>query len=397
MNDNKRWGYLIAGTVMLLCLGLIYAWSIFKIPINEIYPEWSLSQLSITFTISIICFVLGGIVGGKLLFKFSSRAVVLISGALIFCGFFGVSSLDNFSSGTGLILLYIFYGILGGLGVGIGYNGIISSVGKWFPDKQGFCSGVLLMGFGFGGIVLGGLVSALIGEMGLFSTFRALSIGIAVIMILGSFFIKKPETSQAKAVGGGKDYTVGEMIKTSAFWIFFIWLILVNSTAMIVINSAASIAVAFGAPAVLGLLVSVFNGAGRVLWGAIFDKKGRKLTMTLIVLVVIVAGILLTIGAKVFAASIVLVGMILVGISYGGSPTISAAFINKAYGAKNFPLNFSIINCSLIPAALIGPIVSSFLIEKSGGNYNTTFVMVIVLGVVAFISGIILNQSAKRL
>ena len=150
MNNNKRWLYLAVATVILLFQGLIYAWSLFRTPFSEIYTDWTVAQLSMTFTISISCFCLGGFVGGQLSKKLGVKVRFLITAVCLFIGFFGVSMLNPADSAGSLTKLYIFYGVFGGGGVGIGYNAVISTITKWFPDKVGLASGIMLMGFGLG-------------------------------------------------------------------------------------------------------------------------------------------------------------------------------------------------------------------------------------------------------
>ena len=396
-----RWAYLAAGAIMLLFLGLIYAWSIFKAPFSAIYTDWTISQISFTFTISMIFFCLGGFFAGKLAARLKPRYILIIAAIMLFCGFFGVSRLNPNASEQSLKLLYFLYGVLCGGGVGMGYNSIISTVNKWFPDKTGLSSGVLMMGFGFGGIVLGSAVSAMIGIAGLFKTFTILAIAIAIVLVVGSFFIKVPAIRSVAPGSNGKEevksYTAGEMIKTSTFWYFIFWAILLNSGGLLVINSAASIAVAFGAPAVLGLIVSVFNGGGRVILGASFDKFGRKITMAMDLCFMLSAGICLFLGATTSAVIFILLGLLLTGIGYGGCPAITSVFTNSTFGPKNYPVNFSLANFSLIPAAIIGPMISSYLIEKSNGAYNSTFIMIVVLSIAASIMFALLNKSIKKL
>lgn len=394
----NRWKYIVAGALMLLFLGLIYAWSIFKVPLNQVYPDWSVSQISLTFTISMICFCLFGFLGGKLQTVLTPRVIVFVGGLLIFCGFFGVSFMDADNPSGSLIRLYLLYGILCGGGVGMCYNVIISTVNKWFPDRQGLASGIMLMGFGFGGIILGSIVNELIGVTSVFVTFRVLAVAILVVIGIGSFFLKRPDMVAGKSVAtGGKEYSLGEMLKTGAFWCFFIWSIFINSAGLLVINSAAPIALAFGAPAVLGLIVSVFNGAGRVIIGAAFDRVGRKWTILLDVVIMLTAGGCLLLGAATAAVVFIMVGLLLTGVAYGGSPTISSALIHSTFGPKNFPVNFSIATFSLMPAAIIGPMISSRLIESSGGAYGSTFVMVLILGAGALVMWGLLNVMIGRI
>jgi len=412
----KRWTYLVIGALMLLFLGLIYAWSIFKAPFSAIYTDWSVSQISLTFTISMIFFCLGGFFSGNLIKKLQPRIVLWIAAAMLFVGFFGVSKLDPENSAASLRLLYVLYGVLCGGGVGMCYNAIISTVNKWFADKTGLASGVMMMGFGFGGLILGSATSRMIAASGLFHTFMILAIVIAVVVVIGSFFMNPPAAMPASATKketekkSGKegnadvqttarDYSAVEMLKTPAFWIFVIWVTCLNAAGLLVINSAVPIATAFGAPVVIGLIVSLFNGGGRVVLGSIFDRFGRKITVFINTAVMLLAGLCLTFGAMSSGIVLLAAGLMLTGLAYGGDPSISSAFINGEYGPKNFPVNFSICNFSLIPAAIIGPMISSALIEKAGGAYNTTFVMMIVLAAAAFVCWLLLNRfsaAAKK-
>lgn len=393
--NGNRWLMLFAGTVMLLFLGLIYAWSIFNAPFKSVYPSWTVSQLSMTFTISMIFFCLSAFVAGNLAKKISVKKVLWIAAVMLFIGFVGVSMLNPEKHESSLILLYILYGFFGGSGVGMGYNSIISTVNKSFADRAGLASGIMLLGFGLGGIVLGSLVNSVIEKIGLFTTFRILGIAIAAIVFIGAAFIKPPAVDQKKAEeqNAAVGYTAGEMMREKTFWIFVIWTVLLNSASLLVINSAASIAVAFGIPATLGLIVSLFNGVGRVVHGAFFDRFREKKSTMLNNSFVFLAGLLLTLGAVFQAAPFILLGLIFSGLGYGGTPTLASAVILDRFGPKNFAVNFSIANFSLIPAAIIGPMISSALIEKSGGAYNSTFWMIIILAAVAMVLRLFLKEQ----
>lgn len=188
-------------------------------------------------------------------------------------------------------------------------------------------------------------------------------------------------------------YTASEMIREKSFWIFVVWTILLNSASLLVINSAATIAVSFGIPAVLGLIVSLFNGIGRVIHGAFFDRFKEKKSTLLNTSFVLCAGILLTLGAFFNAAPFILLGLIFSGLGYGGTPTLASTVILDRFGPKNYAVNFSIANFSLAPAAIIGPMISSVLIEKSGGAYNSTFWMIIILAAVAMVLRLFLKEQ----
>lgn len=407
---KKRWLYLAIATLALLFLGLIYAWSIFRTPINEMFPMWTVSQLSLTFTISMICFCLGGFIGGLLSGKLSVRVRFFIAAVLLFVGFFGVSLFNPDDPGKSLTLLYACYGVLGGGGVGFAYNIVIGTMNKWFPDKVGLASGIMLMGFGLGGLALGSIVNAMIGGIGLFTTFRILAAAICAVCVISALVIKAPgekETAELKALAGAVktkdaavtkeavDYTPGEMLKTARFWIFVLWCVVLNSAGLLVINSAANIAVAFGGTAVLGMIVSLFNGAGRIIAGNNFDKFGRKVSTLVNTGFMIVAGILLTCGGLTGKFVFIVIGLIFVGLAYGGCPTISSAYAMDAFGPKNYPTNFSVVNFSLIPAATIGPMISAKLFEAAGGSYNTNFYAIIAFAVAGLGLWVVLNIASK--
>lgn len=398
---GMRFWQLAVGTTMLLFLGLIYAWSIFRAPLGVLFPQWTVAQVSLTFTISMVCFCVGGLVSGKLTARLRNGSIVLIAGILLFTGFFLVSGLNPDNPGKSLIRLYICYGVLCGGGVGMAYNAIISAVTKWFPGRTGFASGVLMMGFGFGGLVLGSVVNSLILSRGLFAAFSVLAVLIAVVLIAGSFFLRLPEVStsvtgaEKSAVAAdvaANNYAPGQMLKTARFWLFFLWGVLLCSAGLLVINSAATISAAYGAPAVFGLIVAVCNGGGRVVLGTLFDRLGRNRTMVLNTGVLLIAGLLLLAGNSMQSLVMIFAGLLLVGVSYGGCPAITAAVTGAYFGPKNFPVNFSVMNFLLIPAAVIGPIVSSILQERSGGSYQSTFFMIVALS----ICGLILNQALKK-
>ena len=411
--SSKRWLYLGMGTLTLLFLGLIYAWSIFRTPIGELFPDWSISQLSLTFTISMIFFCLGGFAGGLMSKKLSIRARMLISAVMLLIGFFMVSTVKTDSPGASLTMLYIFYGVFGGGGVGVAYNGVIGTLNKWFPDKVGLASGIMLMGFGLGGLVLGSVVNSMIGSMGILPVFRILGIVICVVCVLAALIIKAPDAEDAEELAAlaasaskGKDsgkktaanvrnYSAGEMLKTPKFWFFTIWAILLNSAGLLVINSAANISVAFGGAAILGMIVSLFNGAGRIIAGNNFDRFGRFTSTLVNNAFMLVAGVLLTLGGMTGAYIFILCGLVFVGLAYGGCPTITSAYINKAFGPANFPTNFSIANFSLIPAATIGPMISSALLESAGGSYNTNFYAIIGFSAAAAVFWVLLNGASK--
>ena len=393
----KRGKFVVIGTTMLIFLGVLYAWSFFKTAISAVFPMWDQKQLSLNFTIMMICFSLGSLLGGKLSAKVSRRGLAILAGVLLFVGFMAMSFLPVSNPGLARIMMYLFYGGCTGLGVGIGYNAVLTGVNSWFPDKVGTISGILLTGFGLGSLILGLFADKLLQTISLFAVFRILGIACAVVVIGGAMFIRTPSAdtilpAPGKKTETGRDYSTAEMLRTPTFWIYFLWNLCMSATGMLVINNASSIAVFFGVAATVGLAVSVFNSCGRVLIGGSMDRIGWKGTMFLTNAVMIGAGVLMVLGNKLSLFPVVLGGMLLAGICYGGGVTISASLIRTFYGSKNYPVNFSTCNLVSIPAAIIGPMISAALVDAAGGSYGTTFLMVIIMGGVSLVLNIMIRK-----
>lgn len=410
MKSAKRWVILIVATVSLLFLGLIYAWSIFRGPLSEVYPTWTLSQLSLTFTISMSMFCIGGFIGGISGKVLSLRVKFFISAVLLFIAFFGASMMNPANPGKSLIMLYIFYAFFGGGGVGFAYNAIIGQVAKWFPDMIGLASGIMLMGFGLGALVLGGVASVMMASIGIPVTFKIFAAGFAVVMILSAFIIKAPTAEEAaefmpapkaeaaddKPAVNVKSYTPAEMLKSSLFWFFLLWVLAISSAGLLVVNSAANISVAYGGAAILGMIVSLANGFGRIVNGSIFDKKGSAVAIFCCTLFMIVAGVLLSAGHLTGSYILILVGLIFVGLAFGGCPALTSAYVNKAFGPDHFPTNFSLSNFNLLIAASLGPTLSAKLLESAGGSYGTNFYAIIIMAVIGLVGWFGLARALKK-
>jgi OFA family oxalate/formate antiporter-like MFS transporter len=314
---------------------------------------------------------------------------MIASAVMLFIGFGGASMLDTDDAGKSLIMLYVFYGVFCGTGVGLGYNSVMSSVLRHFTDRPGMASGVLLMGFGIGGMLLGGAVSVLTGIFGLPVTFGILAVAMTAAVLIGSFLIAplnrpspvaKQQGGQGREINAANQYSPARMLASPIFFMLFAWIVIMVAGGLMIINSAAVIAVAFGAPAVLGLIVSVFNGVGRMVFGIMFDVIGRSRAMLLDSVTMVAAGAFLFAGNASKSLILILVGLLLSGTGYGGMPTLASAFVNRFFGAENYAINFSILNSSIIFSAVLGPLVSSALVEGSNGSYGSTFIAVALTG-----------------
>ena len=397
---NIRWLYLAVGVVALLFAGIIYGWSILKAPLaSELH--WADNQLALNFTLTMCFFCLGGIAGGVLSKRAGTRISLILAAVLSCLGFFLTARLD----GGSVAMLYVSYGLLAGLGIGIAYNVIISTVSAWFPDKKGVCSGALMMGFGASALVVGNTISVLMDSIGWRNAFTGLGVVLGAVLLATGFIINLPpaglELPKAEKKSGGasedfepRDYTPGEMLRRFAFWRAFVCIVFLAAVGNTVISFARDLAISVGAEAALATtlvgVLSVCNGLGRIATGAIFDKIGRRKTMLLANVVAIAAAGVTLLSVFTSSVPLCIVGLCVTGFSYGSCPTISSAFVSAFYGTKHFSMNFSIMNFNLMGASLLATVSSMLL--TSAGTYVAPFALLLALSAVA----LVLNFSVKK-
>ena len=390
---KKRNIYLISGIFSMLFSGVLYAWSILKVPFKEDFG-WTDSALALNFTVTMCFFCLGAFFGSLLNRKAGVKITLITAGALVGAGFV----LTGLLTSNMLPALYITYGFLAATGIGISYNVTVSTVNAWFPDKKGLSSGLLMMGFGVSTLLLGNIISSLfeVEKIGVTKTYILLGIITAFVIISSGFILKKPDgdtvlpeakiTKAARAEGfEAVDFTPLQMIKSFTFIRAFICMAFITAVGNCVISFARDLMLSVdAAPSLATTLVgvlSVFNGVGRILTGILFDKAGRKITMiSANILTIIAAGITLT---AVISSSLPLciAGLCLTGISYGSCPTVTSAFTMAFYGKKSFATNYSIMNFNLIFASFFATFSSTLLTNT--GSYVAPFIMLLILSVLA--------------
>ena len=399
---SRRRIYLVVGVAAMLFSGVLYAWSILKMPFKDIFG-WSDSALALNFTLTMCFFCLGAFFGSLICKRTSPRFALILAGILVGIGF----GLTGFLTADGLALLYVTYAVLAGSGIGISYNVIVSTVTAWFPDKKGFCSGCLMMGFGFSTLLLGNLIDALFASsaFGWSGTFLLLGILLAVILVISGLILRRPTADTAfPATKAGKnirkedfevrDFTTAEMLRSFTYWRAFVCMAFMTAVGNSVISFARDLVLSVdAAPALATTLVGVLavcNGLGRILTGAIYDALGRRVTMLAANgIAIVAAGITLT-AVWLHSLPICIAGLCLTGLSYGACPTVTSAFTSSFYGTKYFPVNYSITNFNLIAAAFIAAGSNSLLV--STGSYTAPFVMLLILAVAA----LGLNFSVRR-
>ena len=399
---QKRWFYLAVGVFAMLFAGVLYAWSILKIPFKG-ELGWNDSALAMNFTLTMCFFCIGAFVGSLICKRIGPRITLILAGVLTGAGF-ALTALLNENL---LTLLYVSYALLAGTGIGICYNVVVSTVAAWFPDRKGLCSGCLMMGFGTSTLLLGNLISALFDSaaMGWRKTYILLGILLAFALILAGLILRRPSpdtvlpTAKAskaarKEAFEARDYTTAEMLHSFTFWRAFVMLIFIAAVGNSVISFARDLVISVGAAPVLATtlvgVLSFCNGLGRIITGAVYDLLGRRFTMIAANILTIVAAGITLLAVYFHSLPLCIAGLCLTGLSYGSSPTMSSAFTASFYGQKHFSLNYSLVNFSLIGTSFIATFSSNLYV--STGSYTAPFVMLLVLAIAA----LGLNFSIRR-
>lgn len=400
-NLKKRWFYLAVGVVAMLFAGILYAWSILKSPLASEFG-WGASDLALNFTLAMSFFCIGGLLGARLSKKFGHKIALVASGSLSLIGF----ALTACLPGTAVWMLYITYGVLAGAGIGIAYNVVIATVSAWFPDKKGLCSGCLMMGFGASALVLGNAADALFkSTVGWRLTYVILGAAICVVLILAAILLKKPgvdtelpKAKIGKAAGGEdferKDYTSAQMLCRPSFWMAFICISFLAAVGSSVISFAKDLALSVNATEALAVslvgVLSICNGIGRIVTGALFDSIGRRKTMLCANIFTLCAAGITLIAVSVGSLPLCIAGLCLTGISYGSCPTITAAFTSSFFGMKYFSTNMALMTFTVMGGSLIAT-VSNKVFEMTGG-YSATFIMLLALTAVALVLNLFIRK-----
>lgn len=390
-NINIRWLYLATGVFAMLFSGVLYAWSILKIPFKSVFG-WSDSVLALNFTITMCFFCLGAFFGSQICKKAGTKITLIIAAALVGAGFV----LTGLLNGDNHYLLYLTYAIMAGTGIGISYNVVVATVNSWFPDRKGFCSGCLMMGFGVSTLLLGNTISYMFEKetIGWSKAYIILGAVVAVVLLIAAIILKGPAegtifpSPKAKKTVTEekfevKDYTTKQMLKSFTFWRAFLFMMLITAVGNSVISFARDLALSVdAAPDLATTLVgvlSIFNGIGRILTGAVYDGLGRRKTMFASNILTIIAAGLTLVAVYTHSLPLCIVGLCLTGISYGSCPTMTSSFTASFYGQKYFAVNYSITNFNLIFASFIATFSNSLFI--STGSYTAPFVMLLILAI----------------
>lgn len=400
---------------MQLCLGTVYAWSYFQNPVSETYG-WSNTEVAWVFSISIFMLGLSASAGGALMSRYGPRKLATWGGLCYSAGYLVAAlALKQHS----LPLLYIGFGVVGGVGLGLAYVTPVTAVSKWFPDKQGLVTGMVVMGFGLGAVLMSKVLAPIfmrVADNDLSTVFLYTGITLMALTVFAASFLKMPpnvtpgynappKQFSGMPVSRGKLFLSGDFVR---LWIIFVCIVVAG---MIFISFQSPLLQALlqselpwgtnlrsvetqhylaTAGATLIAVSSMFNGVGRIVWGAVSDRVGRLQSFRLILAILFIMFALLLVVKQPFLFSFL---VCIVLLCYGGGFGVLPSLVKEFFGAENMAAVYGTMLTAWGVGGIIGPQIVAFTKDYYPGKAAAySFVVALVLISV----GLMLTLTVKK-
>jgi OFA family oxalate/formate antiporter-like MFS transporter len=383
---RNRWGIAVAAVVMQICLGAAYGWSVFVKPLIA-QEHWQLTQVSLTFTLAILFLGVGTVIGGLWQDRVGPRRVATVAGVIYGIGYL----IAGFAAkGHSLAGLYLGYGVISGIGMGMGYITPVATLVKWFPDRRGLMTGVAVAGYGAGALIFSPIAARLIQTSGVPATFWIFGIVYLILVTAaGQFYANPPQgyvpsgwspTSAVQKTATKIDFTVTQAMGTWQFWLLWAMLFLNVSAGIMIISQASPMAqqlVGMSPLAAAGMvgLISIFNGAGRVFWAWVSDLIGRAPVYFMLYAIQAIIFFALTSVHNITVFSLMFA---VIGLCYGGGFGTMPSFTADFFGAKYMGGIYGWILLAWGAAAVPSPILIAH-VRQNTGSYGTAIHIIAVI------------------
>ena len=396
MNTNveskKRWLYVFLGIIIMMCLGTVYSWSVFRISIEEIF-EIGTAQSGLPYMISLASYAVFMLLTGKHLDKYSPRSIILVGSLLVGGGWI----LSGFASN--IYVLTCTYGLITGAGVGIVYGVPMTVAAKWFPEKKGLIVGLVLVGFGLSPFITAPIAGHLIETYGVMAAFKILGAAFIVLMPAVAYPLSYPaETAGYKSTGksSGADVNIqikgtntADMIKAKSFKGLYLSFMIGAMIGLMLIGMTSNVGIELiklpkGKVVLLMSLFAVFNGVGRPTFGWITDRFSHKKAMLISYVLIMTASVLMLVAKD---GSIVLyaAAFSIFWFNLGGWLAIAPTSTMLMYGVKHYSQNYGVVFTAYGIGAIIG-VLASGMIKDAFSSYYAVFYFVIVLCALGIVS-----------
>ncbi len=410
---NKRWIILVASCLINLCIGSLYAWSVFSTPLAEKLNSITVIQgtgitaasLAIVFTVANAVGPVTMISGGYINDKLGPKWVIFVGGLLFGIGFFSC----GFAKGIPTLLLC--YGLGCGLGMGMVYGCTVSNSVKFFPDMRGLVGGITTATYGLSSVVIPPIANRLITKMGISTTFKAMGVLFVVVICACGMLIeacpegfqpvnekkKKKETVTAVSINK-REMNWKEMMRVPEFYVMLLILVcgafsglMITSQASPMAQKMAGMSVSMAATAVS--VLALFNASGRVIAGFLSDKIGR-INVLRVAFVLEIVGLLLLINVREGKSLMFLVSVSIMGICFGSLMGVYPGFTADQFGTKNSSVNYGIMFIGFALAGILGPTIASKIVSAYG-SYTIAFYVAGAFALIGIAMTIVFQKITK--
>ncbi|WAC04999.1 MAG: OFA family MFS transporter [Methanoregula sp.] len=401
--EKGRWVLVILGLIINLCLGSVYAWSVFVAPLTNYFTKdlgqaVTTSEILLPFSVFLAFFAIAMPFTGKYIEKYGPRNITIVGGCLTGLGWL----LSSFAGSVQL--LYLFYGVIAGVGVGIAYGVPIAVSARWFPDRRGLAVGLTVLGFGFSAVLTANIAGFLIGASGVMNTFRVFGIAFIILIILLSLPLKfpaagwKPAGWNPPALKPGEEICEcdrGKMLKTSTFYGLWACYFIGCLAGLMAIGIAKPVGVDVGVEAGLATMLvgvfAVFNGFGRPVFGTLTDKLTPRNTAMISFVLIALASLLIW---QMPTVPVYVLAFVILWGCLGGWLAIAPTATASYFGTCDYPRCYGVMFLAYGAGGIVGPQLAGF-IKTSTGSYMGVFPYVLVLAVVGIVIAFTLMKPPK--
>lgn len=397
----NRYVVATAGIIFHLMIGSVYAWSVYS---QSIQAQTNWSESAITFAFSIAIFFLGMSAAfmGRLVERFGPRVTGTIAS---FCYGIGTITTGLAIHEQQLWLLYLAYGVLGGIGLGSGYVTPVSTIIKWFPKRRGLATGCAIMGFGFAAMLTSPIAHILIDRVGIEATFYILGTAYFIVMIIAAQFIRPPKADQVNTAAAvtpaaagvslmnGQQLTANQAVKTREFRLLWLMLFINITCGIGLVAAAAPMAQEFTAmsatqAALMVGVIGIFNGLGRLVWATVSDYLGRPTTFSV---VFTVEAILILSLMVLHVPALFTIALCIILSGYGAGFSVIPAYLSDIFGTKDLGAIHGYVLTAWGIAGLVGPVILS-ISHQLLHSYNSTLVIFGILELIALTVSFVIRQ-----
>lgn len=386
--NSKRWKYVILGIILMMLLGTVYSYSVFRLAVQN-YFEVDFTSSGLPYMASLAFYSLFMFVTGRFIDRFHPRSIMIFGSLLVALGWILSAFAPN------IYVLTLTYGVISGAGVGIAYGVPMTVVARWFPEKKGFAVGLVLVGFGLSPLITAPLARTIVELVGLTRAFLILGAGFAVFLPVLSYFFEYPElgaSSQIKEEGKSvkvSGYTTKEMIKDKSFKGLYINFIIGTTIGLMLVGMTTSIGVEYveltaTKVTMLMTIFAIFNGMGRPTFGWLTDRLSPRKAMLLSYILIISAALVMVLFGE-SNLIVYIIGFAIFWFNLGGWLAIAPASTMNMYGTGHYSQNYGLVFTAYGIGAVTGVITSGMLIDAHG-NYKLLFYYIIALCLVGIFS-----------